>query len=648
MSWISPFAFLWLAPILAAIVALYLLKLKRKEVRVPSVMLWQRAVEDMQANAPFQRLRPSLLLLLQVIAAMLLVGALAQPFVRAAADPGSDLALILDGSASMKATDVPGTRFEEAKRQALRIVENLAPRDRVMVVFCGARTRQVAPLGADRAALARLIRELKADDAGADLREGILLAASLLAGPGPSRIVVLSDGAADPLGELSLGKSKLDFIRVGKRSENVAVTALDLHARSAGTGGARLDAFVSMRNTGASPRSFALELYRDGSLADVREARLGPGEEKAQVFAGLGGVKEAVSVRLDVKDDLAADNEAFLPVRPPSRVRVLLVTPGNLFLERALAALPAAEVTKTAAAPPADDRGYDVHVYDRIAPTVQPTAGVMLIGTAAPFGPAGLGRTLPHPQIVDWRQDSPLTRYVDLSAVAIEAGRLLTPKPWTVPLAETAEGSLMAAGERDGRRSLQVGFDLLRSDFPLRVGFPIFLANAVTWLAPAAGYGPGLSVRAGEEVALTLPPEAGSVRITGPVSATGTPVPGAGEGAVLPVEGGRAVLGGSDAVGLYTAVLSRGQPVRFAVNLFNRRESDLTPGDLRLRADGRAVSVTPGLSGRRELWRYALLAALALLLLEWHEYHARLLSSLGRVRGLRFRRRPGTEGRDFR
>ena len=65
MTFLSPLAFALLA-LIPPIIALYLLKLRRQEYEVSSVYLWQRFVRDVEINARCQRLRRSLLLLLQV------------------------------------------------------------------------------------------------------------------------------------------------------------------------------------------------------------------------------------------------------------------------------------------------------------------------------------------------------------------------------------------------------------------------------------------------------------------------------------------------------------------------------------------------------------------------------------------------------
>ena len=63
------------------VILLYMLRLRRQEIEVSSIMLWQQLLQDTEANTPWQRLRRNLLLLLQLLILAALVFALARPFI---------------------------------------------------------------------------------------------------------------------------------------------------------------------------------------------------------------------------------------------------------------------------------------------------------------------------------------------------------------------------------------------------------------------------------------------------------------------------------------------------------------------------------------------------------------------------------------
>ena len=95
MSFLLPWGLLGLT-IVVPIVTLYFLKLKRQEQVVPSTLLWKKVIEDLHVNAPFQRLRYSLLLLLQILLAVVLALALARPFLEYAGFRSTSLLLLID------------------------------------------------------------------------------------------------------------------------------------------------------------------------------------------------------------------------------------------------------------------------------------------------------------------------------------------------------------------------------------------------------------------------------------------------------------------------------------------------------------------------------------------------------------------------
>src|SRR5688500_16476856 len=126
MSWFPNFMNPWTAAAAGAIVIpslllLYFLKLRRREMPVSSTLLWRKAIQDLQVNAPFQKLRRNLLLLLQLLLLLLLVLAFARPVINRTPGAGDMTVIVIDRSASMNAKDQDNgrTRLEEAKRRAV-------------------------------------------------------------------------------------------------------------------------------------------------------------------------------------------------------------------------------------------------------------------------------------------------------------------------------------------------------------------------------------------------------------------------------------------------------------------------------------------------------------------------------------------------
>src|SRR5262245_27469358 len=104
MNFLAPLALTFAATI-PIVIVFYLLKRKRVVKLVPSTLLWQKFLADTQASAPFQKLRKNWLLYLQILLLALAVLALSRPFFATKSKPARKRVIVLDGSASMQATD---------------------------------------------------------------------------------------------------------------------------------------------------------------------------------------------------------------------------------------------------------------------------------------------------------------------------------------------------------------------------------------------------------------------------------------------------------------------------------------------------------------------------------------------------------------
>ena len=105
---------------------------------------------------------------------------------------------------------------------------------------------------------------------------------------------------------------------------------------------------------------------------------------------------------------------------------------------------------------------------------------------------------------MDWKSTHPLLRYAGFDNVQVTQSLTAKTPAWAVSLAEAPQAPIMLAGDLGRQRIVWVGFDMLESNWPLRVSFPIFIANAVEWLNPANAKSGQLLVKAGDAFRLSL------------------------------------------------------------------------------------------------------------------------------------------------
>ena len=327
----------FLTPLFAAIAAviavptlviLYFLKLRRQEVEISTTLLWKKAIEDLQANAPFQRLRRNLLLLLQLLALAAALLAIAQPQLSASGLGGVRHVILIDRSASMQATDgdeknpspAPGggkTRLARAKEEARRVVDSMrepsflsaaagGAGDEAMVIAFDATAEVRQNFTPSKAALKAAIEAIEPGDDSSSLREAIKLAKAyspraiienkgLIASGPPARIHIISDGrlpdaasGTDDPNKAALELTPDDevlFHAIGSReSSNLGIVGLRAE-RSFDKPGT-LSVFVGVQSSAKVARTVDVELSVEGQVAAIRSLTLPPATVR---IGGAGG-----------------------------------------------------------------------------------------------------------------------------------------------------------------------------------------------------------------------------------------------------------------------------------------------------------------------------------------------------------------------
>ena len=143
MSFANPAA-LWALTLAIPIIALHILRSRRIEVQVSSTLAWEEVNRPVAAARPWQRLRTSIPLLLQLLLATLLALALAGPSFDSGHRSAKHLVVILDTSSSMAATDGSPTRLADAKKVVEDLADGLGDGAVITVISGGAPARVVA------------------------------------------------------------------------------------------------------------------------------------------------------------------------------------------------------------------------------------------------------------------------------------------------------------------------------------------------------------------------------------------------------------------------------------------------------------------------------------------------------------------------
>lgn len=605
MSFLYP-ATLFFGLLAAGVVALYLQRPKRRRLEVSSLLFWQRVLEREPQRQFLGRLRHPLSLLLQLLIFLFLLLSLARPEGRSAGRQSS--VVILDARARMQA----GETFRAAVRSAMNVASQAGANHEVALLAVEGSPVVLSSFTTDGRELREKLGKISVSDAGGGMEETLALARNLLAGrEGGKKLVVVTDRPLENPGDA-------EEILVGKGADNVAILALA--QRSLPSSPQSAEVLARLGNFSKQDRKVELELSLDGRPFDMQHLEMKAGEElnlstliSEDLLRGGQGFFRA---RLTSPDDLAVDNEARAAISTGGQLRVLLVTANNPFLESALKASPniAMDILTPENWKNGMGGGFDAVIFDGWLPdgaTVESLGtGAFLFFGRSPFQSSdepekafGLEQTEPQ---------SPLLWNVDVSAFLLDRARQLKSPAdpgWRVsaPLESGGLPVLLALESPQRQRMVATAFGIGDTDFPLRVGFPLFISNVVHWLAGRDGEGMG-TLKAGqtfvpadkEEIGLNPRQEAGL--LTGETSSrTREPIR-------------------LKKNGYYELRSMEDERVRWlAVNTASREESDLREA----RTGNKVLTWALGWGGLHP-WQWLGLAAFVLILAEWFLHHRRI------------------------
>src|SRR5258706_11220513 len=420
MTWLPNF----LNPLTAAIAAgiavpalliLYFLKLRRREMAVSSTLLWRKAIQDLQVNAPFQKLRRNLLLLLQLLLLALLCLALSRPVANFTPGAAKLTVILIDRSGSMSAMeDFNGnkhSRLDEAKRQAKTLVESMTRKDAAMLIAFDDSAEVVQPLTTDAGALRTAIDKIEPTDRRSRLKLAYKLAEAqtkfypeqLRPNEKPT-VFVYSDGRIADSKELSV-QADIRYSKIG-RSDSPNIAIVSMSAKRNYERPTEVQVFARLANFGPEPVSTDVQLTVDGEVRGTatdllllpdrwgdKDFKKTPAQEKLEPKDSVNFPKIEMTtagiIKLEQsrKDALLSDDSASVVVPPPKALSVLLVTDGEYYLQKAIDSmgLEHPDVFSPIRYETDMPKKYDVIIFDRYEPKYMPPSGNFIwVGAVVP------------------------------------------------------------------------------------------------------------------------------------------------------------------------------------------------------------------------------------------------------------------------
>ncbi len=480
-------------PIAGLLVALYFYDRSRRRVLVSTLRFWPRRPAP-AVRQRHKRIQHPLSLLLQLIALLLLLLAIADPRPDIAGASGGHRVILLDTSAAMALATEDGTLLmEEAKALALSYLGRLPAADRVLLIEAdGAPTIRV-PFTEDRQRLQEAILEAEPGwsaldlQAAFDLAEGTL---QLALDPGSSVAPETSRSAeAVYVGPGRQGRNAvragtlahIRFLETGAPADSYGLVALRASADASTAG--KWDVELAVRNYTDNESRVRIDFLFDGKQLGHRDLAMQPGADSALQFTLTTRRPGLLTARTATSDAFHGNNQAEIAIPAVRRTRLQVIGGSEGAFEPLLAAGVRVEASFV-------DSGAElsedaIHVWARGSEENGSRRAIYLLppGTPSPLGEAGSVRNLP---VEEWSASHPLALGVRDPDLTPERARVFAPAMSDEVVASNSEGPVIVARSTGNRRMVAFGFDLASGSVRNRLAAPLLFANAIAWLDAGA------------------------------------------------------------------------------------------------------------------------------------------------------------------
>ncbi len=535
---IWPLGFLILIPI---IILLYILKQKVKDQPFSSALLWREIYKNLEARTPFEKLKHNILMYLQILAILLLILALMAPVMRNGGFVLRNTIIVIDTSASMEtAYKGSGSRLKEAVSRAENYIDGINDSGMLTVVSCDD-TAEIIYQGQDRSAAKKRIEKLTVKEVSGNLDKASGIVGTLVSSLDNVDVVCYTDSEFDYKSfKRNNDKISLCVESIYSSEENLSVDYTAYAIKSSGadktddekaadndtdkpadTDSSKkqyIEAICKITNHGTQPATTDVSLYLGNEITDVQTVSVDAGDSETVYFSPVllkdewlqkgdssGGQNDkqggslnnlVLKAELSEKDSLNSDNHSSVAVSKENDMKILLLSEGNVFLEKALALYEGATVYKSEDVNVLKDaEDFNLYVFDGIdipkdydQSLLSDDAAFLFINyDKALFGLDYIKGSSTVTNCMLQFEKSDITEYVENYSFGVSSGYTYDLYEWANPVITTEEGAVAGyygsvSSDNSQRRVGVLGFDIHNTDLALQTEFPIFMSQLTGYL----------------------------------------------------------------------------------------------------------------------------------------------------------------------
>ena len=611
---------LWLLTLVIPVLIFYFLKLKRQQVKVPSLFLWQQVLRDKRVNSPFQRFKRHILLLLQLILLFLLVLAAVEPYFFGTLHKGDRIPVLIDNSASMGALDTQGgiTRLERAKEKVRKMLENKVSGQEFCLISFSDSAKKVCGFTDNSRILLDALDKIKVEDLPGNIEDALRMAQAMARNYPFDEAILLSDGNFPEKADFNLS-FKLNFQKIPSGGANLGITALT--AQKTNSGEWRI--FTELSGT-ENAKTAKIELYLNGKLLGKETFTPSPDQPERVSFIVPGKQSGKLEVRIitDRFDSLASDNQAWLRL-PQLRPLWIYLSPSLKSINAAMRGIDGINISSGGNS--SDPILFDLLITDNSADLAKDSRVLFSAGIVPKKLHSILKIDKRRVDLVDWNREDELLRYVELKDLTILEGPVSNSKESAVSEKDIAnlgyetlifakKAPLLLKSAWGEYTQYNLLFHPDHSTLPYRIAFPILIKNLVEIARRKAGLADLAADHTGVLPDLTLMPNT-EYKITGTDGTTDRKEKTDKDGTLAGIA---AFYSGK------YAITANGKTVyEMGVSLLNRDESSLK-GVKEISFNELAVTAEEHKAKTaKSLWKYLALLALIVLFIEWWFFNKR-------------------------